>query len=105
MESELYGLSALLLADITGVHIETAKRWKRAGQLPAAHRAIVQLKTVGDLGMLNPHWRGYRLYADRIWTPEGAWVSPGDIRAIPYTRELVKELKRQLAEPQQWNLF
>ena len=59
----------------------------------------------------NVYYGKYRLdrtrllIEDRIWTPEGAWVPPGDIRAIPYTRELVRELKRQLAEPQQWKLF
>lgn len=105
MESELYGLSAMLLARVTGTHIETAKRGKRAGRVPTARRDLVQLRIHGDLGTLSDPWSELRLVKDRLWTPEGSWVSPGDIRAIPYTRDLVRELKRQLAEPQQCKLF
>lgn len=105
MKPELYGLSAQLLADLAQVHTETAKRWKRTGRIPHAYWVLAQLRLLGDLGTLSSTWSEFRLIEDRIWTPEGAWVPPGDIRAIPYTRELVRELKRQLAEPQQWKLF
>ena len=33
------------------------------------------------------------------------YVTPGDIRAIPYRLELVRELERQLAPPQQFQLL
>jgi hypothetical protein len=102
---DIYGLSALLLAQITGVHLDTAKRWKRAGRIPEPHRTIVRLRTQGDLGDITGSWRGFRLAQHELWTPEGTRVSPGEIRAIPYRREELKELQRRLAEPQQWKLF
>jgi hypothetical protein len=105
MDSETYGLSALLLAALTGMHIETAKRWKRHGRIPEPQRTIVRLRTRGDLGEITGSWKGFRLADGDLWTPEGARISTGEVRAIPYRREHLRELERKLAEPQQWKLF
>lgn len=105
MEIDGYGLSARLLADVTGMSLDTTTRWKRTGRIPAAHHTLIQLRTTGDLGSLSADWRGWRLAGHRLWTPEDAELRPGDIRAIPYQLDLLRELQRQLARPQQYGLF
>lgn len=105
MEMSTYSLPARWLADITGVHLETAKRWKRAGIVPKHYAPLVALRTEGDLGLIADRWDGWRLREHQLWTPEDIAVTPGDIRAIPYQKELVRELTKRLAEPQQWKLL
>lgn len=100
-----YGLPAQLLKQLTGVHIDTARRWKRRGRIPRHFQKLVQLGITGDLGTLHPAWNGFRLVKDQIWTPEDEPVRFGELRAIPLTRALVQELRRQLAEPQQLKLL
>jgi len=78
-----YGLPVRLLADITGVHIDTARRWKRRGYIPGAHGQLVALRTSGDLGVLSKRWAGFKLIRDQLYTPDGWDVRPGEIRSIP----------------------
>lgn len=105
MDSETYGLSVGLLTELTNVHPDTARRWKRTRKISKAYATLVALRITGDLGTLAPAWQGFRLVEGRLWTPEGTSVTPGDVRAIPYRAQLVAELERTLAQPQQWTLF
>jgi Phage protein len=105
MDLSTYGLPVLELVRLTGVHVDTARRWKRAGQVPARYGDLLTLRRTGDLGVLAPDWAGFRLDGSQLWTPENARLRPGDLRAIPYRREQLRELERQLAEPQQRSLF
>lgn len=102
---ELYGISADLLAGVTGRHIDTARRWKRAGRVPYALADLVRLRLEGELGAVDPLWGGFRLTRGKLWTPEGTPITPGDIRAIPYRREQLRELERAARAPRQWELF
>ena len=105
MDTSTYGLSVLLLAQLTGVHMDTARRWKRNGQIPPHHAQIIELKLNGDLGALTASWRGFRIADGKLWTPEGAQVTPGEIRAIPLRRQQLADLQRQLMTPTQKELF
>lgn len=105
MASDPFGLPVDLLTALTGVHPRTARRWKRHKRIPRAYRALIELRTSGELGALAADWDGFRLVNGRIWTPENTSVTPGDIRAIPYRTQLLSELQRQLAEPHQWKLL
>jgi hypothetical protein len=102
---ELYGISALLIAGLVGVHPDTARRWKRAGRVPAAVRELLRLRLDGDLGLVDPRWSGFRLVRGELFTPEGDRVGPGDIRAIPFRRQQLAELQRLALDPRQWELF
>lgn len=102
---DLYGISAGLIARLTGAHPDTARRWKRAGKAPAAIAALLELRLAGELGLVDDGWRGFRLLRGRLWTPEDAPVTPGDVRAIPYRREQLRELERRARGPRQWELF
>lgn len=105
MDLSTYGLSVLLLAQLANVHIDTARRWKRAGKMPDHVAEIMRLKLDGDLGMIAADWSGFRLTKNQLWTPEGTGIRPGDIRAIPYRRAQLIELERELREPRQQELF
>lgn len=102
---ELEGLSAATLAALVRVHIDTVRRWKRSGRLPAHVAELVQLKTRGDLGLLDPAWRGWHLLRGALWSPENEPAEPGQVRAIPYRAAQLAELERQARQPRQWELF
>lgn len=105
MTSDPFGLSVQILTMATGVHPDTARRWKRRGRIPKHYQALITLHITGDLGAIERAWSGFRIAGGKIWTPENTSVTPGDVRAIPYRIQLVSELQRQLAQPQQWKLF
>lgn len=102
---ETYGWSALALARACKVHPDTARRWKRAGKLPALAALLLEIRGGGELGAVDEAWRGFVLSRGQIWTPEGAGVRPGDVRALPLLVDLVGELQRERARPRQLPLF
>ncbi len=81
---DLYGLSPRIIADLTGVSLKTARRWKHAGQAPAIASQLIKIKAHADLGALERSWTGFRLITGTLWTPENYQLTPGDLRAIPY---------------------
>jgi hypothetical protein len=101
---DLYGVSAMAIASATGVSLPTARRWKKRGA-PVLRASILAIKVNGDLGEISTTWAGWKLCADALWTPEGECIRPGDIKAIPYRREMVRELERKLALPAQLPLL
>jgi hypothetical protein len=100
-----YGLPAPLLAKITNVHIDTARRWKRAGQIPSRYAPLVALHLDGELGVVDRQWQGWKLSRGTLWTPEHQPLRPGDVRAIPYQQQLIAELQRQLQTPRQFDFW
>jgi len=79
----LYGVGAEQLAEVAGVHISTARRWKRTGKYPRKINTLLALLIDGDLGPISRAWRGWRVCGDRLISPEGVAVTFGNIRAIP----------------------
>jgi len=102
---DLYGISAELLTEIANVPIEKARRWKRAGKVPARVQAIVQLRLSTDLGVLDPASRGYVIRNGLLWTPENDSLTPAQIRAAPWWRGLAKIYEEKLKQPQQYELL
>jgi hypothetical protein len=96
MELSTYGLSVLLLVQVTGVHPDTARRWKRTGKVPKKHATQVALATEGDLGVVAPEWSGFRLKSGMLWTPEGKPIRPGDVLAIPYRAQQILALEAEV---------
>lgn len=101
----LHGLSPDFIAQVASVSLHTARRWLRAGRVPPAARALLELARHGDLGPLAPAWRGFKVDGDRLWTPHGFSVRPGEICAIPYRFAQLRALECELAQPRQWELF
>jgi hypothetical protein len=102
---DLYGISAPALAAAAGVSLETARRWKRAGRVPAPLRPLVKFKLEGDLSPLVPAWSGWRFDEETLWSPEGDPFTPGKLRSFVYVQELARELWRERSAVRQLELF
>jgi len=98
------GLSAEQLAAVCGVHITTARRWKRTGNMPLSYRVLVAFLVDGDLGVLSPAWKGWTLRAGEIVTPEGWTFTPGELTAVPIRYQQLAALERRMSEPEQREL-
>lgn len=103
--NELDGFPAELLARRLGVSIETARRYKRTGRMPAAMARLLELRIQGELGFMDTAWHGFRLVRGELVTPEGSTIRPGEVRALPINRQRMAELERLALEPRQWQLF
>ncbi|AMN47008.1 hypothetical protein ACG33_07840 [Steroidobacter denitrificans] len=92
MDNSTYGLPAWQLAALSGTHIDTARRWKRAGQIPRQAAALISIRLHGELGTIDPEFEGFIIRRGSIWTPENAEIRPGELRAIPYRSQQIREL-------------
>jgi hypothetical protein len=101
----LHGLTPRLIAELTGVSLKTAQRWKRASRAPKIAARLMEITAHADLGALAPSWRGFRLIAGTLWTPENYQLTPGDLRAIPYRAQQLRDYERELARPRQFVLI
>jgi hypothetical protein len=102
---DLYGLSPLAIAELSGVSIKTARRWKKNGHVPALAKRLIEITSSADLGHLEKAWKGFRIADGLLWTPERQKVSPGDIRAIQYRAEQLREYELELRRPKQLKLL
>jgi hypothetical protein len=82
----LDGLSAEVIARITGVDITTARRWKRGQPLPETARRLLQIITKGDLGEIDAAWRGWSIRDGELWTEQYSRHSfkPAQVMALPF---------------------
>ena len=102
---DLYGLPPRMIAELAGVSVKTARRWKRANHIPDVARQLIELKESADLGHLATPWAGFRVTDNVLWTPENQAVSPGDIRAIHYRQQQIRAYERELQRPRQFVLL
>jgi len=80
---ELYRWSAKEIAQVCGVDLSTARRWKRGATCPPK-TALVLLSR--DLGYLDPAWRGWTLVNGTLVSPENWIATPGDVLSIQLTQ-------------------
>lgn len=76
-----HGLSSEQLAELTGVHVTTARRWMREKGAPAAICRALAVLRFGRLAALDPQWSGWIIRDGRLWSPENDDWSPGEVRA------------------------
>lgn len=78
-DSVTYGIQAEEIARICKVGIRTARRWKSGeSEMPKTAEMLL----AGDLGMLDPAWRGWTIRKGQLTSPEGWQATPGHVRAI-----------------------
>lgn len=102
---DLYGLSARMIADLTGASLKTAQRWKRAGRLPAIAARLLELRIRQDLGTHDATWAGFKILKNELWTPERHRFTAAELRAIPYRMQQLRELEREMQRPRQFVLL
>ena len=98
-------ISVRELVEVCGVDISTARRWRRGSNLPPAYvLAYVNAKSQGDLGFLDPAWRGWVLRKGHLISPEDWQISMSAVLAcrlheiqLAAWRHEVRRLKDQLA--------
>ena len=89
------GYSAETIAGIAGVHITSARRWKRAGAPEHIHK-LLRLLLQGDLAVISPAWRGWRIERDRLHSIDDAYTfSPGEILSLPFRLSQIAALEKR----------
>lgn len=96
IEAAWFGLTAPELAELADVHVTTARRWLRQRQAPSQVSRCLELLRAGHLGALARAWSGWSIRGGFLVSPEGERFAPGDVRAAPYDRDQVRELRRAL---------
>jgi hypothetical protein len=98
----LFGLSIKYISQSCDVDLTTARRWKRGAICPP-QSALAVLS--GDLGFLDPAWRGWRLKDGHLLSPESWELSMGDVLAsrlheaqLAAWRKEVRDMKALVAE-------
>lgn len=96
----LAGLAVVAIAKGCSVSLDTARRWKRRGRMPAPMHRLLELTAHGELGGVAPAWAGWRLAcrAGELVSPEGWRFTPGEIRALPLRYGQISGLERQVRE-------
>lgn len=84
---------------------ETSTEVLEALRLKVGASLLVQIRGLGELGPVDRAFDGFGLARGQLWTPEGASVSPGEMRALPLLVQLVRELERERRAPRQFDLF
>ena len=100
----LYGIPAETIARWTGVHITTARRWKRGEEPPQSAATLIQILANGDLGFIDPAWAGWRLDNGELVAPDQSRYTPGNVMAEPFLRMLIAEYqhKQRYAQQADW---
>ena len=85
----LKGFSAEIIAEWTGVHLSTARRYKR-GEMPSfAALKIINLHATGNLVVVHPKWNNWRIRDDGVLiAPHGQEFTPGDVLASQFWQQL-----------------
>jgi hypothetical protein len=86
-------ITAESLATLTGAHITTARRWKRARRAPRWLETLVRTVVEGWLCAIAPAWRGWRVVDGILYSPEGWSFTPGEVRALPLLRMQLRTLQ------------
>jgi hypothetical protein len=103
-----FGLSINRIVELCGVDVTTARRWKRRAICPPQYvLEFIQAKDQGDLGFLDPAWRGWKLRNGCLWSPESWEIRMSDVLAsrlheaqLAAWREEVRRMKAELAKAQ-----
>jgi hypothetical protein len=90
----LFGIPVKEIARICGVDITTARRWKRGAICPPQSALSV---LSGDLGFLDPAWRGWKLRQGCLWSPEGWEIRMSDVLASRLHEAQLREWRLQVS--------
>lgn len=97
----LYGITAEDIAEWCGVHITTARRWKRGEEPTRSAKILIDLMTTGDMSLIDPAWHGWRIGNGKIIAPDTTSYTPGEVMASNYWRRLARNYQVDQRLPQQ----
>lgn len=94
VDAEIFAhLNTEELADLAGVNVATARRWKAACKLPETVKRLLEITALGRLDVLG--WRGWRLIRGELISPEGWQFKPGDVMSLQLLRMQVRGLEAE----------
>lgn len=98
--AELIGLfGAARTERLLDVHYTTVRRWER-GEVTPPKAVLIALRgavhgTLPGMDSVKSPWKGWAFAADGLlYSPEGRGFTPGNLRAIEYKDDLIKDLQR-----------
>lgn len=100
-ESPLYGVPVAVIAERCAVHPDTARRWKRTGNLPIGAQRLLAAVHDHDLGSISPPWAGWCIRDGDLVAPNGERFTPGLVMAGKYHKQRAADLERELRTPRQ----
>jgi hypothetical protein len=90
-----YGVRAERIAELCGVDIATARRWKAGtSRIPYAAAALI----LGDLGAFSKFWQGWRIVDEELVSPDSWKVSRNDALAVPLLHGQIAALRQRIKE-------
>ena len=92
-----YGYTAEQLTTWCGITKTYAVELKKGTRKPSKRITRLFLYHINQR-LLGKEWIGWRVYGDRLYSPEGWYLTPGEIRALPYLVQLHEELTRGLQD-------
>lgn len=91
----VYGIRPEVIAEICGVDIATAYRWKSGrSRIPATAAAIL----AGELGAFGKEWRGWKIQGENIISPDGWIINRNHALSVPLQERLIKDLRERIRE-------
>ena len=95
-------MSPEIIAELCGVHVTTARRWKR-GEVPTLSALkVIALYQTGQLGTVDLKWNGWRLRDGLLVSDDRvAEFTPGEVRAIPFMRMQIANYHKEQRLPRQ----
>jgi ribosomal protein L24E len=97
----LYGRSTREIAEWAKVTDRTARRWKRGEEPPHAALQLIELKSTGNLGIVDPAWDGWLLKGKSLVAPHGEIFSRGDVLSLRFLAQQVAHLMSEARLPRQ----
>ena len=90
-----YGIRAELLAELCGVSVATARRWKAGtSQMPRLTAAAIQLGLVHFIR----DWPGWKFEGEEIISPDGWRIRRDDALAVPLMHGQIAALRQRIKE-------
>jgi len=88
----------------TGRHRTTIARWRRHRNWPPEILRLARLEIEGELGLIDPRWRGWRLCSRRgqLFPPDAyatpaTGFTPGELLALPWKLGRLQALEVEVA--------
>ena len=103
-DSDALALDPSTLAQRLGIALQTAREWRRLRRVPPMWLRAVRALVLGELGVIDEAWNGWRLDRGLLRSPDGGdyVFKPADVTSLPLTRLRLAESQRlvqQLQEP------
>lgn len=89
------GLTKIQAANLCFKSVRTVTRWDKGQEIPPECRRLMKLYSCCDLEAVNEDWRGWRIKAGRLVTPNGWSLSPDRIITGNALLEINAENDRQ----------